>query len=104
MEYGSSIEEIIMPLTRDFRETIQARALKDPVFRIGLLEESINEFLAGDLETAKGLLRNYINASITFEALAKKTKISNPTTSNFCAVLQAIQKIEGVNIGAKINH
>lgn len=105
-----------MSLTRDFRETIQARALKDPVFRVGLLEESINEFLAGDLETAKGLLRDYINASITFEALSKKTKISdkslhrmfsdkgNPTTSNFCAVLHAIQQIEGVNIGAKIRH
>lgn len=49
-----------MSLTRDFRETIQARALKDPVFRVGLIEESINKFLAGDLETVKGLLRDYI--------------------------------------------
>jgi len=110
------IREKTMALTRDFRESIQARALKDPVFRVGLLEESINEFLAGDLYTAKALLRDYINASITFEALAKKTKISdkslhrmfsdkgNPTTSNFCVVLQAIQQIEGVNIGAKIRH
>lgn len=32
-----------MSLTRDFRKTIQARALKDPYFRIGLLEESIYE-------------------------------------------------------------
>jgi len=28
----------------------------------------------------------------------------NPTTSNFCAVLHAIQQIEGVNIGAKIRN
>ena len=103
-----------MALTRDFRETIHARAVKDPVFRVGLLKESINEFLAGNLGTAKALLSDYINAGITFEALAKKTKINdkslhrmlsdkgNPTTSNFCAVLHAIQQIEGVIIVAKI--
>jgi len=105
-----------MGLTRDFKETVQARALKDPAFRLALLEESINEFLAGDLDTAKYLLRDYINSSISFEKLAKKTKISdkslqrmlsdkgNPTTSNFCTVLQAIQKIEGINIDTKIRH
>lgn len=105
-----------MVLTRDFRETIQTRALKDPTFGVGLLEESINEFLAGDLGTAKALLLDYIKASIAFEELAKKTKISdkslhrmfsdrgNPTTSNFCAVLHAIQKIKRISIKAKISH
>lgn len=105
-----------MGLTRDFKETIQARAVKDPAFRIALLEESINEFLTGDLYTAKALLRDYVNARISFEKLAKKTKISdkslqrmlsdkgNPTTSNFCTLLQAIQKIERVNIGVRVRH
>jgi DNA-binding phage protein len=105
-----------MGLTRNFKETVQARALKDPAFRIALLEESINEFLSGDLYIAKSLLRDYVNSSVSFEALSKKTKISdkslqrmlsdkgNPTTSNFCAVLQAIQQIEKVNIGVKIRH
>ncbi len=105
-----------MALTRDFRETIQERALKDPAFRMALFEGSITEFLAGDLYTAKALLRDYINASVSFAVLAKKTKISdkslqrmlsnkgNPTTSNFCAMLHAIQQIEGVEIGVKIRH
>ena len=105
-----------MGLTRDFKDTIQARALKDPAFRIALLEKSINEFLTGDLDTAKALLRDYVNSSISFEKLAKKTKIrdkslqrmlsnkGNPTTSNFCTVLQAIQKIEGINIGVRVRH
>ena len=105
-----------MGLTRNFKETVQARALKDSAFRIALLEESINEFLSGDLNIAKSLLRDYVNSSISFEKLAKKTKISdkslqrmfsdrgNPTTSNFCAVLQAIQQIERINIGAKVHH
>jgi DNA-binding phage protein len=105
-----------MALTRDFKETIRARALKDSAFRISLLEESVNEFLAGDLDTAKALLRDYVNASVSFEVLAQKTQINdkslqrmlsdkgNPTTSNFCAVLHAIQEIEGVNLGVKIRH
>jgi DNA-binding phage protein len=103
-----------MGLTRSFRETVQARALKDPTFRRGLLEEAINEFLSGDLEVAKLLLRDYINAGPSFERISKLTKISdkslqrmlsvrgNPTTSNFCNVLHAIQEIEGVEIGVKI--
>lgn len=103
-----------MPLTSTFRETVLARAQKDPNFSIKLLEGSINEFFAGDLEAAKSLLRDYVNSGITFEKLSKKTKISdkslqrmlssrgNPTSSNFCAVLHAIQELEGVAIGVKI--
>ena len=105
-----------MVLTRSFKETVRERAQKDPAFRIALLEGSINEFLAGDLTTAKALLRDYVNSGISFEKLSKKTKISdkslqrmlsasgNPTTSNFCVVLRAIQQIEGVEIGVKIRH
>ena len=50
-----------MALTRDFRETIRARAQKDPIFLVGLLEESINEFLAGDSDTADSLLWDYVS-------------------------------------------
>jgi hypothetical protein len=55
-----------MALTRDFKETIRALALKDSAFRISLLEEYVNEFLAGDLDTAKALLRDYVNASVSW--------------------------------------
>jgi len=51
-----------MAMVRDFKETVQARALRDPAFREGLLRESIDSMLAGDTETGKALLRNYINA------------------------------------------
>lgn len=105
-----------MALTRSFKDTIRARAQKDQAFRFALLEESINEFLAGDLATAKSLLKNYINACISFEELSRLTNISdkslqrmlsekgNPTTSNFCIMLHAIQEIEGIEIGARIRH
>jgi hypothetical protein len=56
-----------MALTRDFKETIRARALRDPEFRDALLVESVEALLSGDLETGKTLLRDYINAMIGFE-------------------------------------
>jgi len=59
-----------MPLTtRDFRDTIKARAERDPAFRIALLEEALEAFLNTDLETGKLLLCDYVNATVGFEAL-----------------------------------
>ena len=46
-----------MAITRDFKETIQARALRDPEFRRAILTESIECMLAGDTKTGKALLR-----------------------------------------------
>jgi hypothetical protein len=42
-----------MALTRDFKETIQARVKRDPAFRKALLREGIESFLSGDVETGK---------------------------------------------------
>ena len=52
-----------MPLTRDFKETVQARARRDLTFRKGLLKEGVECLLAGDIDTGRILLRNYINAN-----------------------------------------
>jgi len=59
-----------MTVTRSFRETVQARATNDPHYRYGLLTESMDAMLSGDLETGKSLLRDYINATIGFEGLS----------------------------------
>jgi len=61
-----------MPLTRDFKDTIKARAERDPRFRVALLEEALAAFLNADLETGKLLLRDYVNATIGFEALGTR--------------------------------
>jgi hypothetical protein len=60
-----------MALTRHFRETIQTRAQEDPEYRQALLAEAMNCFLSGEIEIGKSLLRDYINATVGFEALAK---------------------------------
>ena len=52
-----------MPLTRDFRETIQARAERDPAFREDLLKEGVDCLLSGEVEVGKAVLRDFINAT-----------------------------------------
>ena len=98
-----------MAITRNFKETIQARALHDSKFREGMLRESIESMLAGDLQTGKALLRDYINAIVGFKKLAKMTKrdpkslmrmlspAGNPTASNLFDVIHALEKRESVH-------
>lgn len=62
-----------MALTRDFKETIRARARRDRAFRSELLREGTQCLLSGDVETGKAVLRDYINATVGFEALGAAT-------------------------------
>ncbi len=58
-----------MALTRNFKDTVKARAERDPEFRVALLEEALDAFLNADLDTGKVLLRDYVNATVGFEQL-----------------------------------
>lgn len=62
-----------MALTRDFKETVRARAQSDPAFRRALLQEGVECLLSGDLDTGKVVLRDYINATMGFEELGSLT-------------------------------
>ena len=53
-----------MPLPRDFKETVQARARRDPAFGEELLKEGVECLLAGDVDAGKVVLRDYINAAL----------------------------------------
>jgi DNA-binding phage protein len=93
-----------MALTREFRETIQARAQKDPRFREALFSEALNAYLAGDTAVGKAVLRDLVNATIGFEGLAdevnKPSKSlhrmlaphGNPSIENFFGIVAALQK------------
>lgn len=97
-----------MPLTRDFKETIRARAERDPRFRKALLREAVEAMLAGDATTAKTILRDYINATIGFTDLAEATHIpskslmrmlgpaGNPRANNLFEIVALLQRREGV--------
>ncbi len=99
-----------MPITRKFRATILSRAEADPTFRRQLLTEAVNELLAGDLTVGKAMLRDYINATITFQQLAKKLKKSdksvhrmlgpngNPRAENIIEIIKILQTHECVKL------
>lgn len=105
-----------MPLTRNFKETVKARAAKDGKFRLALLQEAVELLLAGDIESGKIMLRDYINAAVGFERLGEMTSKSpkslmrmfgpqgNPTAENLFAVLASLQKAEGVKFGVLAEH
>jgi len=59
-----------MAPTRDFKETIRARVKARSGFRKALLREGIENFLSGDVETGKIILRDFINATVGFTKLS----------------------------------
>lgn len=103
-----------MALTRSFKDTVKARAERDPAFRDALLTEAVDQLLAGDIETGKAVLRDYINATIGFERLAEETGTSskslmrmlgptgNPTATNLFSVLRTVQKTSGIQLSVAI--
>jgi hypothetical protein len=62
-----------MPLTHDFKETIRARAQSDPDFRQALLRAAVECVINGDLATGKAVLRDYVNATVGFQDLGRRT-------------------------------
>ena len=55
-----------MALTRDFKDTVVARAQRDPRFREMLFTEAINAYLGGDTAAGKAILRDLVNATVGF--------------------------------------
>ena len=53
-----------MALTRDFRETILARAQRDGNFREALFTEAMNACLNGDTSTGNAILRDLVNVAL----------------------------------------
>ena len=62
-----------MALTRDFKDTVRARALCEPKFRLALIEEAIESLIDGDLDGGRSILGDYIKATIGYPALAQLT-------------------------------
>ena len=102
-----------MPLTRHFNETVRARAARDRKFRKALLREGVECMVAGDVDTGKTILRDYINATIGFRELAQATGIpanslmrmlspsGNPRAGNLFGIVSLLQEREGVRFHIK---
>ncbi|MFQ5420794.1 MAG: DNA-binding protein [Anaerolineae bacterium] len=93
-----------MMVTRNVKDTIEERAQNDPEFAASLLDEAISLFLNGEPETARLVLRDLVNATMGFEALAievqKPSKSlhrmlsakGNPTMDNLTKIINALRR------------
>ena len=78
-------------------------------FREALLREGIENFLSGDVETGKIILRDFINATVGFTKLSDVTHRSakslmrmlgprgNPQARNLFEIVAYLQRAEGVH-------
>jgi hypothetical protein len=99
-----------MALTRDFKELVQKRVARDPAFGSALLREGIDTMLAGDVDTGKAILRDYIKATVGFEKLGEATGTpakslirmlgprGNPQARNLFGIIGYLQKQAGVEL------
>lgn len=102
-----------MALTRNFKRTVMERARRDPEFARALLDEAATLFLNGEADAARLVLRDLVNATVGFEALAAETakpakslhrmlsKNGNPTMDNLAAILGVVRKNLGVELQAR---
>ena len=102
-----------MSITRDFKETVNARVKRDPEFAKALLDEAASLFLNGEPKTARLILRDLVNATTGFEELANKTSLpskslhrmlsakGNPTMNNLTAILNVLR--QQLNVSLEVN-
>ena len=102
-----------MALSRDFTESVVARARRDPRFAVALLDEAATVFLNGEPDVARLVLRELVNATVGFERLARLTKTpskslhrmlsaaGNPNMDNLAAIFDAIRHHLKVTLKAK---
>jgi hypothetical protein len=103
-----------MPLTKDFRRTVRARASRDAGFRKALFQEAVQGLLQGDIGAGRAAMRDYINATIGFEklsaALGRPQKSlmrmfgpsGNPTAENLFGVIGVLQAETGVHLRVRV--
>lgn len=100
--------------TVTYNQMIKDMVKERPEFASEMLEDAINSILAGELDDGRLLLRQYVNATIGFQALAKATgkidralmrslsKSGNPTASNLFEIVRACADAQGVTVAARV--
>ncbi|QDV81249.1 DNA-binding protein [Planctomycetes bacterium TBK1r] len=100
-----------MPLSREFVETTKKRADASKAFRVGLLEKAASAFVTGEPDAGREILRDYVKATVGFEALARQLEMTssslkrmlgpkgNPSSNNLAAIMEALQRNEGIVLG-----
>jgi len=101
-----------MALTRNFKQTVVERVRRDPEFAKAMLDEAVMLFLNGEPETARVILRDLVNATVGFEALAAETARpskslhrmlsprGNPSMDNLAIIFSAVRR--NLKVGIKV--
>jgi DNA-binding phage protein len=101
------------PRGRSFDEVVQARVGREEGFADALLQEAVQEMLAGELDVARSLIRDVIKGSIGYAELSRRTGTpekslvrmfgprGNPTAANMFSVLAQLQRHSGVSLQVK---
>ncbi len=101
-------------IRRTFRKSVRARAVRDPLFRVSLLESGFDALLAGDLPGFREGIRSYVNATLGFARLADRTGIpekslmrmlgpaGNPRAAHLATIIATISDHEAVEITTRI--
>jgi hypothetical protein len=100
--------EADVALTKSFKDLVQRRVASDVAFGEALLREGIDTMLAGDIDTGKTILRDYIKATVGFEKLGEATDTpakslirmfgprGNPQARNLFGIICYLQKQAGI--------
>lgn len=95
---------------QDFADLVRQHTVDNPSSAGSLFCEAIETALAGDFETGKAILRDYIKATIGFEKLGEATgnqpkslirmfgPRGNPQARNLFSVLGYLQRQAGVQL------
>jgi DNA-binding phage protein len=97
-----------MITTRPHSETVIARIKREPEFARLLYADAINAFLEGETAVGLSILRDLVNAQISFKELARQTGLGekslhrmlgrngNPTVRNLGAIVRSIAEDLGI--------
>ena len=97
-----------MITTRPHSETILARIKREPKFARALYAEAINSFMEGETAVGLSMLRDLVNAQISFKELARQTGLGekslhrmlnrngNPTARNLGVIIKSIAEDLGI--------
>jgi DNA-binding phage protein len=100
--------------TQSYKDSMKAMVDRNPHMATEMLEDAINALLAGELDEGRLLLRQYVNATIGFPELARRTGKTDknlmrslgpngsPTAANLFQIIRACMKAEGVTVAAHL--
>jgi len=101
--------------TVSYNDSIKAMIGRSPELATEMLEGAVNSLFEGELEEGRLLLRQYVNATIGFQELARRTgkqdknlmrslsPSGNPTAANLFEIIHAWSEAEGVTIAAHVS-